>query len=594
MKLIDKIRTSTEEGKPFYSFEYFPPKTVPGLENLYDRIERMSKLSPIFLDITWGAGGSTAELSLEIASNMQNLIGLETQMHLTCTKMSRANLIDVLAQTREKGIQNILALRGDPVGSAAVWEAGDDGFRHAVDLVRLIREEHGDYFGICVAGYPEGHVEAQAYKADLGFLKAKVDAGADLVISQLFYDADVFLRFVDDCRAVGIECPIIPGIMPIQSYSNFTQVTRFCRTVPDAVVAALEPIQNDDEAVKEYGVSLLRDICQELLDNGVPGLHFYTMNLERAVTRILDELGVIPERVDRPLPWRSSANVRRTREDVRPIFWANRPKSYLARTMEWDEFPNGRWGDARSPAFGGLTDYHLTQLHLVREDRLDLWGRNPRSLADVCDVFVRFCEGKISAMPWFDSPLAKESVAIRDQLIELNRNGLLTVNSQPRVNGAPSEDPSVGWGGAGGRVYQKAYFEFFVSDLSLPTLLAKFGELENLSFHAINKDGDSFSNCDEVNAVTWGVFAGSEIKQPTVVDPASFIVWKDEAFALWMSAWGSLYPEGSDSRRLLEQIHDTFYLVNVVDNDFEHGDLLGQLVPIARQLAAELPKAAAG
>jgi len=480
------------------------------------------------------------------------------------------------------------------VGSAAVWEAGDDGFRHAVDLVRLIREEHGDYFGICVAGYPEGHVEAQAYKADLGFLKAKVDAGADLVISQLFYDADVFLRFVDDCRAVGIECPIIPGIMPIQSYSTFTQVTRFCRTVPDAVVAALEPIQNDDEAVKEYGVSLLRDICQELLDNGVPGLHFYTMNLERAVTRILDELGVIPERVDRPLPWRSSANVRRTREDVRPIFWANRPKSYLARTMEWDEFPNGRWGDARSPAFGGLTDYHLTQLHLVREDRLDLWGPNPRSLADVCDVFVRFCEGKISAMPWFDSPLAKESVAIRDQLIELNRNGLLTVNSQPRVNGAPSEDPSVGWGGAGGRVYQKAYFEFFVSDLSLPTLLAKFGELENLSFHAINKDGDSFSNCDEVNAVTWGVFAGAEIKQPTVVDPASFVVWKDEAFALWMSAWGSLYPEGSDSRRLLEQIHDSFYLVNVVDNDFEHGDLLGQLVPIARQLAAELPEAAAG
>ena len=594
MKLVDKIRTSIEEGQPFYSFEYFPPKTAPGLLNLYDRIERMSKLSPIFLDITWGAGGSTADLSLEIASSMQNLIGLETQMHLTCTNMPRAELIEALAQTRDKGIQNILALRGDPAGNAAEWEACDDGLNHAIDLVRLIREEHGDYFGVCVAGYPGGHVEARGYETDLGHLKAKVDAGADLVISQLFYDADLFLRFVDDCRAIGIECPIIPGIMPIHNHRTFTRVTRFCRTVPDEVMVALEPIQNDDEAVKEYGVSLLVELCQKLFDNGVPGLHFYTMNLEQVVTRVLDDLGIIPDKVERPLPWRSSANVRRTNEDVRPIFWANRPKSYLARTMAWDEFPNGRWGDARSPAFGELTDYHLTHLHLVREDRLHLWGRNPRSLADVYDVFASFCEGKISAIPWFDSPLAKESEGIRAQLIELNRNGLLTINSQPRVNGAPSEDPSVGWGGAGGRVYQKSYFEFFISDRSLPMLLAKFEELPSLSFHAINKDGRSFSNCAEVNAVTWGVFAGSEIKQPTVVDPASFVVWKDEAFALWLSAWASLYPEDSDSRRLLEKIHDSFYLVNVVDNDFEHGDLLGQLVPIARQLAADLPKAAAG
>lgn len=591
MKLIEKIRSAIAEGQTFYSFEYFPPKTEPGLENLYARIERMCKLAPTFLDITWGAGGSTADLSLEIASNAQNLIGLETQMHLTCTDMTQEQLGRVLDQTREKGIQNILALRGDPAQGRTEWHAHAEGLRHAVDLVRFIRKRHDDYFGIAVAGYPGGHYEAPSYDVDLQNLKNKIDAGADMVITQLFYDADVFLDFVQRCRDIGIECPIIPGLMPIQNYGTFLKVTRFCEP-PAEVLAALEPIRNDDAAVKEYGVSLLAEICQKLLGNGVPGLHFYTMNLEQSVTEILHEIGIVPQRIERSLPWRSSANVRRSREDVRPIFWANRPKSYLARTMAWDEFPNGRWGDVRSPAYGELTDYHLASLHRVTEDRLELWGHNPRQLEDIYEIFVRFCQGKIPAIPWYEFPLARESEGIREQLISLNRNGMLTINSQPRVDGAPSEDPVHGWGGAGGRVYQKAYLEFFISDKALPGLLHSFEELPDLSFHAINQAGSAFSNCEAVNAVTWGVFPGAEIKQPTVADPASFVVWKEEAFALWLSAWGSLYPEGSDSRRLLESIHDTFYLVNVVDNDFESGDLLGRLEPIARRLAVELPRAA--
>ena len=154
-----------------------------------------------------------------------------------------------------------------------------------------------------------------------------------MVLSQLFYDADLFLRFVEDCRRIGIECPIIPGIMPIHNYHTFTRVTRFCRTVPKRVLEAIEPIRNDDAAIKDYGVALLAEICQKLLDAGIPGLHFYTMNLEQQVTRILNEIGVVPEKIERLLPWRSSANVYRSDEDVRPIFWANRPKSYLARTM---------------------------------------------------------------------------------------------------------------------------------------------------------------------------------------------------------------------------------------------------------------------
>lgn len=576
MKLIDKIRKRMEvgESRPFYSFEYFPPKTTPGIENLYARIERMGRLHPMFVDITWGAGGSTADLSLELAASVQNLTGLHTMLHLTCTNLTRDRLRAVLRETRERGIQNILALRGDPPRGADRWAAPEDGFSHAIDLVRFIREEHGDYFGICVAGYPGGHPEATSYEEDLRHLQAKVAAGADFVISQLFYDCDTFVRFVQDCRSIGIDCPILPGLMPIHNYESFVRVTRLTADVPDHVHQEIDPIKNDDAAVREFGVDLLVRMCRRLQEHGVPGLHFYTLNLEQAVTAILDDLGLVPERVQRVLPWRCSANVkRRPHEDVRPIFWANRPRSYLARTMAWDEYPNGRWGDMRSPAFGELSDHHLTNIHLDGDERRRLWGESPRTLDDVISVFVRFCRGEVGAIPWYEWPLSAESEGIRDRLVHLNSNGILTINSQPRVNGAPSDHPDFGWGGPSGVVYQKAYVEFFIEGRHLPGLLRTFEEHGGLSFHAVNKNGDAFTNCDRVNAVTWGVFPGVEIIQPTVVDPASFLVWKEEAFALWLTLWGAIYPEGSEARRLIREIHDTFFLVNVVDNDFVSGDL---------------------
>ncbi len=573
MKIIDKIRIAESSGRPFYSFEYFPPKTEAGLLNLFRRVERMARLHPAFVDITWGAGGSTAERSLEIASHIQNLSGLDTMLHLTCTNMSRSDLSEVLVEAKRLGIQNILALRGDPPNGVDEWEVSEDGLSYAVDLVRMIREEHGDYFGICVAGYPEGHEECTSYQADIQFLKEKVDAGADFVITQLFYDSNAFLRFGKDCRDAGIECPIIPGIMPIHNYNSFRRMARFCGHIPAHITEALEPIKNDDEAVREYGIRLIADMCQHLLDEGVVGLHYYTLNLEKVSTQIVTELGLLPDNVSRSLPWLPVPNASRENEAVRPIFWSNRPKSYMARTMEWDEFPNGRWGDSRSPAFGALTDYHLTRLHIVLQDRLDMWGKELQSLDDIYNVFVRFCAGEIDAMPWFDSPLAVESDLIQQQLVRLNQKGLLTINSQPRVNAAPSDDPAVGWGGAGGYVYQKAYVEFFLSAEHLHTLLEIFSRNPHISFHAINNEGTAYTNCDSVNAVTWGVFPGKEIIQPTVVDPDSFRVWKEEAFSLWMSMWGELYPTGSRSRELLEHVQDTFYLVNVVDNDFVNGDI---------------------
>ena len=578
VRLIDKLRSAASEGRPFYSFEYFPPKTEKGIENLYARIERMGRLGPAFVDVTWGAGGSTADLTFELAGTIENVLGIETMMHLTCTNMPRRRIADVLRDCRERGIGNILALRGDPPRGRGAWTPVADGFSHASDLVRFIREEHGDHFGICVGGYPEGHPEAPSLDSDLDYLARKVAAGADFVITQMFYEPEFYFRFVEGCRERGVDCPIVPGLAPITGYLSFQRITGFGASAPPEIAREIEARRFHDASVREYGEDLMTGICRRLLAGGAPGLHFYTLNLERSVQVILSRLGILPERSERVLPWRSAAAVRRPREDVRPIFWANRPKSYLARTQDWDEFPNGRWGDSGSPAFGDLADHHLAFRPVKPTVARQRWGRELQSIAQVCAVFAAFCRGEVDGIPWYDWPLDLESEPLRDALVRLNLAGLLTINSQPRVNGAPSDDPAVGWGGSGGRVYQKAYVEFFVAPERLPPLLAALDAKESLTYHAIDRSGNARSNCDTVNAVTWGVFPGREIRQPTIVDPRSFEVWKDEALDLWLTSWAAVYDEGSESRRLLQRIHDTYFLVNVVDNDYVDGDLLGFLL----------------
>eukprot|EP00027_Filamoeba_sp_ATCC50430_P007621 CAMPEP_0168559490 /NCGR_PEP_ID=MMETSP0413-20121227/10553_1 /TAXON_ID=136452 /ORGANISM="Filamoeba nolandi, Strain NC-AS-23-1" /LENGTH=583 /DNA_ID=CAMNT_0008590725 /DNA_START=35 /DNA_END=1786 /DNA_ORIENTATION=+ len=572
VKISDVIKKKTEEAKvPFFSFEYFPPKTDKGVENLYERLERMSLFAPAWIDVTWGAGGSTKGLTHEICHNAQNFLGLETMMHMTCTNMPVEELREALTKAKQSGIQNILALRGDPPRGEE-WKQIEGGFGHAADLVRYIRKEFGDYFGICVAGYPEGHTDATSYADDVKHLKAKVDAGADLIITQLFYDVDLFLKFVNDCREIGITVPIIPGIMPIHGYQSFHRMTTLSKTfIPKEVVDALEPIKNDDEAVKSYGVKLAIEMCRKIIQAGIPGVHFYTLNLEKSVVEILDGLGLIDKETRRPLPFMT----KRANEEVRPIFWSHRPKSYIQRTSSWDEFPNGRWGDSRSPAFGELTDYHLGALHSTQTyDKQEAWGKELKDIEDVKKVFVKYLRKEIEKLPWWDTPLSSESDPIRDNLIKLNLNGFLTINSQPRVNGAPSNDKAVGWGPLGGYVYQKSYLEFFCSEEKLQKLVEACKKYPSLQYHAVNSKGKAVANFvrPSVNAITWGVFPNREILQPTVVDPDSFLVWKDEAFALW-NAWGHIYPEGSPSRSQIESIINNYYLVNLVDNNFIDGDI---------------------
>nr|GLL47865.1 methylenetetrahydrofolate reductase 1-like [Ipomoea trifida]GMD91008.1 probable methylenetetrahydrofolate reductase [Ipomoea batatas]GME04631.1 probable methylenetetrahydrofolate reductase [Ipomoea batatas] len=590
MKVIDKIRELSKENdgnKVVFSFEFFPPKTEEGVENLFERMDRMVAHNPTFCDITWGAGGSTADLTLDIANRMQNMVCVETMMHLTCTNMPVEKIDHALDTIKSNGIQNVLALRGDPPHGQDKFVQVEGGFSCALDLVKHMREKYGDYFGITVAGYPEAHPDvipasgvatAETYNNDLAYLKRKVDAGADLIVTQLFYDTDNFLKFVNDCRQIGITCPIVPGIMPINNYKGFLRMTGFCKTkIPAEIMAALEPIKDNEEAVKAYGIHLGTEMCKKIMASGIKTLHLYTLNMEKSALAILMNLGLIEEsKVSRSLPWRRPTNIFRVKEDVRPIFWANRPKSYISRTIGWDQYPHGRWGDSRNPSYGALSDHQFMRPRARDKKLQEEWAVPLNGIEDICEIFSKFCLGKLRSNPWSElDGLQPETKTINEQLGAINKKGFLTINSQPAVNGEKSDSPSVGWGGAGGYVYQKAYLEFFCSKQKLDALVDKCKTFPSLTYIAVNKEGTLVSNVKttDVNAVTWGVFPAKEIIQPTVVDPASFMIWKDEAFETWSKGWGQLYPESDLSRKLLEEVQRTYFLVSLVDNDYVHGDL---------------------
>ena len=288
------------------------------------------------------------------------------------------------------------------------------------------------------------------------------------------------------------------------------------------------------------------------------------MNLAQATQAVLEELKLIPSEetpLQRPLPWRPSLALNRRGEDVRPIFWRNRNSSYIARTQTWDEFPNGRWTDSRSPAFGELDAYGIG-LKGTNEQNIKLWGE-PKSIRDVTQIFVRYLEGKLDRLPWSDSPISGEANAIKNNLVQLNSRGLLTVNSQPAVNGVRSSHPVYGWGPKNGFVYQKAYLELFVPPYLLDELIARIEKNPDMTYHAVAKNRELRTNTrDSPNALTWGIFAGREIVQPTIVETISFLAWKDEAYRLGED-WAKCHDASSPSRKLIQDIMDNWYLVNI-------------------------------
>jgi methylenetetrahydrofolate reductase (NADPH) len=664
-KITDKI-AALPPNENYFSLEFFPPKTQMGFSNLTARLERMSQaLRPLFVTVTWGAGGSTAARSLELAEICQRQLQLTTCLHLTCTNMSRALIDEALEEAKVLGIRNILALRGDPPRSEEYNMHGEDDsnkdFTFAVDLVRYIRKKYGDYFCLGVAAYPEGHPvdsyqDVQDPVRDLPYLVEKTLAGADFIMTQLTYDIDAYTKFEQMLRnhesGAFKTIPIIPGLMPIHSYKILTRTTKLSHVkVPPQIMSKLEAVKHDDDAVKRIGVDVLSGLVEavkEIPCPGFRGFHFYTLNLEKTVSFIIERCGLIPDYPEdtnavvdddyttaptgaqnRSLSRRRASSVNslphnrvivdrlqvpsdgssRASTHEAPAASAGMPamppdrnttlqisegQGALGREATWDDFPNGRWGDARSPAFGEIDGYGPS-LHVSGAVARRIWGY-PVSREDISTLFRRHVSGDLYIVPWSEggaeensSGLNAETEVIRPELLKLiDSKGWWTLASQPAVNGVRSDDATFGWGPPGeGFVFQKPFVEFFCPSKDFQTVLkplfAKHGH-EKLAWFATNLKGEFESslpadpahadtiemNPNNVNAVTWGVFRGKEIVTPTIIEEVSFRAWGEEAFRIW-DEWRRVYPRGTPTERLLEEVKNDVWLVCVVGQDFGAG-----------------------
>ncbi len=280
-------------GRPVISFEFFPPKTDEGDRTLLQKtIPALLETRPDYCSVTYGAGGSTRDKTLMIVERIQNEHGLTAVAHLTCVNSTREQLNDLLKQIRALGVKNVLALRGDPPGGGE-FTMTPGGFEFSSQLVQFIREQDG--FCIGVAGFPEGHIACKEGKlVDWTHLKEKIDAGADFVITQLFFDNADFYTFRDHmAQRHGVKVPLVPGIIPIGSASQIKRFTALCGArIPEALAARLDELATDDAAAAEFGIEYATQQCRELLDAGAPGIHFYTLNKAPATVRILKNLGL--------------------------------------------------------------------------------------------------------------------------------------------------------------------------------------------------------------------------------------------------------------------------------------------------------------
>ena len=281
------IRELLARGRPSFSFEFFPPKSEEAAKQLEQTIADLRALKPAFVSVTYGAGGSTRERTIEIVTRVKRETGIEAMAHLTCVGATRDELGAVLDKIRDAGIENVLALRGDPPKGQTEFKPVEGGFQYASELVTFIRDRHSS--GLCLGGaaYPEKHPECGNPAVDLMNLKRKIEAGLDFVITQLFFDNRRYFEFVERARHVGIQAPIIPGIMPITSAAT---AERFGATIPFALAEELDRRRNDPKAVMELGVAHATAQCVELLERGVPGIHFYTLNRSTATREIYTAL----------------------------------------------------------------------------------------------------------------------------------------------------------------------------------------------------------------------------------------------------------------------------------------------------------------
>ncbi len=301
IQLIRDIHTACRAAaRPALSFEFFPPRTEEGDRALLEKtMPALMALKPDYCSVTYGAGGSTRDKTLDIVERIQVEHGLTAMMHLTCVNSTKEELGAVLADARARGIRNVLALRGDPPGGTGPWQATAGGFTYSSELVAYIRELGG--FCIGTAGFPEGHIAQTAGRpVDWGHLREKVQAGADFVVTQLFFDNEDYFRFVEHMeKQLGVTVPIVPGIFPVLSAKQTRKIVEMCGSqLPAAFVRGLDDRGEDEASVVEYGIEYATHQCEALLKGGAPGLHFYTLNKAHSTAAIVRNLGLGGGRVD--------------------------------------------------------------------------------------------------------------------------------------------------------------------------------------------------------------------------------------------------------------------------------------------------------
>ena len=294
---------SASKPEPSFSFEFFPPRTDEGERNLGRALAELSRLSPTFVSVTYGAGGSTTEKrkTVDIVKHLKRDYGMEGMAHFTCVGATTDELRQMLDTMRDAGLENVLALRGDPPRGQTEWTATEGGLRYSRELIELVRDEYD--FAIGAACFPEVHIHAADADSDLRYLKEKVDAGARFLITQLFFDNQAYYHFVARARDTGIDVPIIPGIWPITSTGQIKRVTDMCGTkIPDPLLRELELRGDQPGSVTDLGVAYATLQCADLLANGAPGIHFYTLNRSPATRAILTALRLM-------VPWRDAVPV---------------------------------------------------------------------------------------------------------------------------------------------------------------------------------------------------------------------------------------------------------------------------------------------
>lgn len=632
MSTVKNKILSLKDNERFVSFEFFPPKTDTGFCNLLARLNRMLALNPLFITVTWGAGGSTSEKSLDLAATCQKDIGITTILHLTCTNTNKSVIDQALKKAKENGIKNILALRGDPPRTGEYWTPDCD-FSNAEDLVKYIRETYGDYFCIGVAGYPEGHVDGadtrnQNPEKDIPYLIRKVQAGADFIITQLFYDASKFLKYEALLRSHNElkDIILIPGLMPVTTYSVFKRATKLSHAlIPDDIAQKIQESSVDDDLVKELGVDIVTNIIEEInakTDNRIKGYHFYCLNLEKSVASIMNRSKVLRPIMEAPsnlngnedaiesdteepdeLAKGKGRNEKRRKSsllnenavadkslvqktligksllgDKKTLVDISRGKGSLGKDANWDEYPNGRFGDSNSPAYGEIDGYGPSLKVSSASEAIAKWG-SPEKESDLTNVFIRYLSGEIDSLPWVDAALSPETALIQEELFEINKKGYFSLASQPAVDGVLSSDKIFGWGPCNGFVYQKAFIEIFVPkkewDEVILVNLKKYFDTMSITYYCGDNKGNVTSNLplskdshNIKNTITWGVFPQKEVLLPTIIDFESFKAWNEEAFILWLE-WARCYKKDSKPYQMLNSVYENYYLVSLISHDFK-------------------------